>query len=651
MAYTQDNRPLRVATALGKDVLLLERFSGEEGVSTPFRFTLDLLSEKPAIDPKALLRNPVCVTIALPGGGERTVHGRINRFAQLGRRSGLTAYKAEMVPWLWFLSLSKDCRIFQNQSVSDIVETLFKEAGFSDFKLKLLKPLSQRVYCVQYRESTLAFVSRLLEEEGVFYFFEHTPDAHTMVLTDNQSQVVPCPVVSELRVAASASYEMVDEPVVNGLELDHVATTGSVTLTSFDYEHPSRSLLATVAGEEPNEIYDYFGGYTEKPDGERYARMRLEQKESEQLTVQGESNCASLTSGCSFDLTEHPIQQANDTYHLLRVRHAASIPNYTSSGSGGSGGGFEYSNTFDAIPLDVPYRPPLVTARPLMQGTQTAIVTGPAGEEIHVDKLARVKVHFHWDRKGKLDENSSCWVRVAADWAGKGYGSIHIPRIGIEVIVDFLEGDPDQPIIVGQVYNGDMSPPYGLPGAGIVSGGKSQTHKGKGANEMTMDDTTGKEKINVNAQYDMITTVGHDDTQTVKNDRTITVDGKHTETVKKDTSVTVSEGNFKQTVTAGTGSWTINKNTDLASQTGYVHVKAATEILLEVGGSKLLMKSDGTIELNGSAIAVKGSAEVRVKGGNIMSEADANHTIKGALVMSEGSGTNTVKGGMVMLNP
>jgi type VI secretion system secreted protein VgrG len=492
---------------------------------------------------------------------------------------------------------------------------------------------------------------------------------HTLVLTDQGGQVAACPVVSKLRMTASASYDMVDEPVVSSLELDHTAITGSVTLNSFDYEHPSRSLLATVAGEEPNEIYDYFGGYTEKPDGERYARMRLEQKESEQLTVQGESNCASLTSGCRFDLTEHPIQKANEAYHVLRVRHAASIPNYTSSGSGG---GFEYSNSFDAIPHNVPYRPPLVTPRPLMHGTQTAIVTGPAGEEIHVDSLARVKVHFHWDRKGKLDENSSCWVRVAADWAGKGYGSIHIPRIGIEVIVDFLEGDPDQPIIVGQIYNAEQSPPCDPGGkGGIISGQRSKTHKGSGFNEMTMDDAAGKEKIGVHAQYDMTTNVGHDDSQTVTNNRTIKVDGTHTETIKGNTAITVTAGTFKHNVAGGTADYhvsgAVKENYDATLTTtvtgatkldckANIAITAATNVKITVGASTLTMDSGGKIELKGTDITIN-AAKITLTGGAITSGADgdnkisgANVNVSGGAITSSASGVHTLTGALVKIN-
>jgi type VI secretion system secreted protein VgrG len=655
-SFTQDNRPLRVATPLGKDVLLLERVSGVEVVSSPFQFVLEMLSENASIDPKALIRKPISVSIALPGGGERFIHGRVSRFTQLGRRSGLTAYRADVVPWLWFLSLSNDCRIFQNQSVTEIIELVFKEGGFTDFKIKVLKPLAQREYCVQYRESTLAFVSRLLEEEGVFYFFEHEESKHTLVITDHGGQVPPSPVIAKLRMATSASYGMVEDPVILSLSVEHAATTGAVALNSFDYEHPTRVLLASVAGEQPNELYDYFGGYTEKADGDRYARLRLEQKESEEHRVFGESNCASLTSGHKFDLVEHPSTPLNQGYHLLEVRHAGSIPNYVNGGSE-----FEYSCSFEALPVSVPYRPPHATPRPAVRGTQTAIVTGPAGEEIYTDKLGRVKLHFHWDRLGKLDETSSCWVRVSFAWAGKGYGNFSVPRIGQEVIVDFIEGDPDQPIVVGRVYNGDQAPPCDPGGkGGVISGLRSKSHKGSGFNEMTMDDTAGKEKIAIHAQYDMDTTVQHDDTQTVKNNRTVKItEGNLSEDVVAGTATCHVKGDVTETFDAKQTT-TVKNDITIVSTSGpiavaadaqHVYIKGTTNIQLRVGSSMIWMDSGGQISIEGVNVSIKGSANVTIKGGTVHSEADSQHQTKGAIVLSEGSATNTVKGGMVMLNP
>ncbi len=488
MAYTQDKRPLRVKTPLGKDVLLLERFSGEEGVSTPFHFVLEMLSENGAIAPDDLLRKPLTVEIEIPGGGKRFVHGIANRLSQLGRRAGLTAYRIEVVPWLWFLSLTNDCRIFQNLSVEDIVTKVFKDLGHSDFKFKLMGASPKRIYCVQYRESALAFVSRLLEEEGIFYFFEHTDSSHMLVLTDHPSQVPACPDASKIRMTATQSWQMAEEPLVTSLEVDHSAVTEKIELTDYDFEKPTASLRASVSGKQKDEVYDYPGGYIVKADGDRYARVRLEQKEAERELARGESNVPAFTCGHKFELTEHAIRGLNKSYHLLRVRHSAAISNYTTDS-----GEYDYANSFEAIPSTVPYRPPLATPRAVISGTQTAVVVGPGGEEIYVDKFARVKVQFHWDRQGKKDENSSCWVRVSSAWAGKNWGFIQIPRIGQEVIVDFLEGDPDQPIITGRVYNADQMPPYALPANMTQSGTLTRSTKGGSPANANRDPLRGQE--------------------------------------------------------------------------------------------------------------------------------------------------------------
>jgi type VI secretion system secreted protein VgrG len=553
-SFTQDKRPLRVTTGLGKDVLLLERFSGEEGVSTPFHFVLDMLSENAAIAPADVLRKTISVEIEIPGGETRVVHGFVKRFSQLGRRGGLAAYRAEMVPWLWFLSLTNDCRIFQNLSVSDIVSKVFKDLGYSDFKFKLMGAGPKRIYCVQYRESALAFVSRLLEEEGIFYFFEHTNSKHTLVLTDHPSQVPACPEVSKVRMTATQSWQMAEEPLVTGLEVEHTAVTEKIELKDYDFEKPSAGLTAAVAGQQKDEVYDYPGGYVVKGDGDRYARLRLEQKEAERELAHGESNVPAFTCGHKFDLTEHPTRALNQSYHLLRVRHSASISNYTTGA-----GEYEYSNSFDAIPSGVPYRPPLVTPRALVLGSQTAVVVGPGGEEIYADKYSRVKVQFHWDREGKKDQNSSCWVRVSAGWAGKNWGMIQIPRMGQEVIVDFLEGNPDQPIITGRVYNAEQMPPYALPANMTQSGTLTRSSKGgsaANANEIRFEDKKGSEQLFIHAEKnedhevenDRTDFVGHDETGTIGHDQQLEVKHDRTRKVGHDESVSVV-GN--QAVNAG----------------------------------------------------------------------------------------------------
>jgi len=649
--YTQDTRPIRVDTILPTDELLLDGFHGVEGVSMPFAFHVDLLSEKADIDTRALLRSPMLLTIAMPDpdAEPRRIHGCVRRFVQLGQTDDLTIYHAEVVPWLWFLSLSQDCRIFQNMTPLEIVEQVFKDHGYSDFEIRCKKKPAKREFTVQYRESHLNFVSRLLEEEGIFYFFEHDAEKHQLILADHNGAAT-----NTLPAKRFHRQRVQEEDVVLELEREHTLHTGVITLRDYDYLQPALTLENTLPGEYPEEVYDYPGLYTKLEDGDRYARLQLEAQEATHQTLRGSSNCRDLVSGHAFDLTEHYRPDINDSYLLLRVQHFMKGADYRSGESS-----IDYHNDFLSIPVARPYRPLRRTPKPMIHGTQTALVVGPAGEEVHTDKHARVKIQFYWDRKGEKNEKSSCWVRVATPWGGKGWGNVTIPRIENEVVVAFLEGDPDRPLIIGSVYNADQAPPFTLPGSGIQMGMKSRSSPGGGGhNEITATDTKGKEKMTIHAQYDMSTTVLHDDTQSIKNNRTITVDGTHTETIQKDVTITENakhtqtiKNDMTVSVTAGKQSTTVKNDIDATSQSGHVHIKASTEILLEVGSSKLLMKADGSIELSGVAIAIKGSAEVRIKGGNVMSEADANHTIKGALVMSEGSGTNTVKGGMVMLNP
>lgn len=637
MAYSQANRPMRVATALGPDVLLLEGFSGMEAVSKPFAYTVDLLSENPAIAAGTVLRTPVGLTIVSSDGSERLIHGLVRSFSQLGRSDELVSYRAEVVPWLWFLSLTTDCRIYQNLSVPEILEEVFGGFGYSDYKFSLVKPHPKRVFTVQYREAYLNFVSRLMEEEGIFYFFEHAGDKHTLMVADDNSAIKPCPAQSSARMATTPGAWQ-EEDVVTACECEDAVHTGKVTLRDYDPHQPTLQLESSVSGDQREEWYEYPGGYTTPDEGERLARLQLEAEEALRRVVRGAGTCRTFQSGYRFDLKGHYRKDANDTYMLLELRHSGRAGDYLSWESAP----FDYRNDFVAIPYSVPYRPLRTTPKPRIRGSQTALVVGKSGEEIWTDKHGRIKVQFYWDRLGQKDENSSCWIRVAQPWAGKGWGSLSIPRIGQEVVVEFLEGDPDLPLVTGSVYNADQAPPYDPAKGGVVSGLRSNTHKGKGYNEMSMDDTAGKEKITVHSQYDMSTTVEHDDTQTIKNDRVISVDGTHTETIKKDTTINV---------TAGKQSNTVKNQIAISSETSFIHVTAKTEIKLEVGASTLLMKADGTIELKGVNVAINGSASVTTKGLMVHSEAGAQHQTKGAIVLSEGSATNTIKGGMVMLNP
>jgi type VI secretion system secreted protein VgrG len=661
---TQAERTLSLATPLGKDVLLLMAFSGTESLSRLFSYQLDLASADDAIAAKDIVGKPVTWSISRFDQAPRYFSGIISRFvAGAVNRRNLRTYRAEVVPWPWLLTRTTDCRIFQNLNTPDIVTTIFKDFGFSDYALELMGSYPKREYCVQYRETAFNFISRLLEHEGIFFFFRHEDGKHTMVLANAVSSYADCP---ESPVKYSPGSLAPNH--VLSWEHHYEFRSGKWSRTDYNFETPSTNLLTTTSTmidlpEAPKyEIFDYPGEYFVKGDGEPVTKVRMEEEEAGYDVVNAASQCCTFTPGGKFTLKEHDVESENGDYMITSIRHAATEASYGSTANGAT-----YNNVFTCIPASVIFRPPRATPKPMVQGLQTAVVTGPPGEEIYVDKYARVKVQFFWDRKGKKDDKSSCWIRVAEQSAGKGFGMIVHPRIGQEVVVDFLEGDPDRPLITGRVYNAEQMPAYPLPGASVVMGLKSKTHKGSGSNEMSFDDTTGKEKITVHGQYDMATTIEHDDTQHIKNDRTITVDGKHTETIDKDTSITIKTGNFSHDVKTGTAAIhvkgavqekfedsqeTIVKNgIHIASETAHIYIHMATSIQLHVGDSSIWMDSGGQIAIKGNNIAIEGKESVTIHGGMVRSKADSTHEIEGGNVISDGKGSNTVKGGMVMLNP
>lgn len=647
-SYTQAERHLRLKTSLGEDKLLIERLSGTESISAPFLITLDMLSEDPAISPDSLLRQPVGIAIDAPGG-DRLLHGCVRRFVQQGRSRGLTRYHMEVVPQLWFLSLSSDCRIYQAMSVPDIVSKVFKDMGISDFEIRCTGTYPPREYCVQYRESHLDFVARLLEEEGIFYFFEHEKDRHVLVLADAPSAITPCPGQPTVQIA-DASGTWREDDVVTSFVMESSARTGKVVLTDYNPLTPALNLKVEIGDASRSEKFDFPGEYDRNAEGDRYARLRLEEAEAQAELIYGDSTCRHFRPGSRVEFKGHYRRDANRPYLLVRVHHEAGSGGYLSD----TADDFDYRNNFTAIPYSTPYRPPRVTPRPLIHGTQTAVVTGPSGEEIYVDKYGRVKVHFHWDRHGKEDEKSSCWVRVSSAWAGKAWGFIQIPRIGQEVIVDFLEGNPDAPIITGRVYNADQMPPYDLPANQTQSGVKSRSSKNGGTedfNELRFEDKQGSEQVYLHAQKDWDTVVendrtlevGHDETITVKNNRTKTVDvdetvhvkgnrtetvdgdesitikGKRTESVSGKESVTISgarEHTLSQSdkLTVGTSRTTSISQSDETSAGQSVTIKAGQSITLQAGVEITLQAGPTSIKLGPGGVEVTGVPNVTIKG-------------------------------------
>ncbi|MFN7986889.1 MAG: type VI secretion system tip protein TssI/VgrG [Thermoanaerobaculia bacterium] len=529
--YTQANRPMAITTPLGPDVLLLTALKGHEGISELFRFELEVMAEQTTtIAFDQILGQGVTVELELPEGGKRYINGIVCRFRQ-GRRDGtFTHYRAEVVPKLWLLTRKVRSRIFQQLTVPEILAKVF--AGLV-VKIEVSAAYEPRDYCTQYRESDFAFASRLMEEEGIRYYFRHSDGSHQLVVTDDALEHPDVPGESEVVYEELDRGGDLDEMRVTGWEKAQEIRSDTWTLRDHSFELPGQALEAqqrildsVPVGEvthklrvvdQPLELYDFPGGYAQRfdgvdpqgaprpsdlqkifPDRERTVRIRMEAEEMLAVAVDGRSYCRHFSAGFAFSLSKH--FDADGRYVIARVEHEASL-----DGDYRTGGTlpFTYRNAFRAIPAALAYRPPRTTPKPVISGNQTATVVAPPGEEIWCDKYGRVKVLFHWDREGKRDLTASCWIRVAQPWAGNGWGTFFWPRAGNEVVVSFEEGDPDQPLVVGSVYNAENMPFFPLPLRNEVAGIKSASVRGyanQHYNGIVFYDQKGAEHLSIHSE-------------------------------------------------------------------------------------------------------------------------------------------------------
>jgi len=568
----QADRLFEVKSPLGKDALLFHAMSASERLSHPFEFDLELLSKDHDIELDDVVGQLITVRLDLPAERKtRYFNGYVSQFSYEGGVREFSQYHATLRPWFWLLTRKADCRIFQEKKVPEIIEQIFQDNGFSDFEERLSGEYRTWEYCVQYRESDFNFVSRLMEQEGIYYYFRHEDGKHTMILSDSVSAHDPIPGFEEVPYFP---------PVEGGhRERDHLSSwsvrkqvqPGKYSLRDFDFEKPSadletRSNNPLDHAQKDFEVYDYPGEYVEAGEGETYARIRLEELQSQHERVSGSGNAAGLFAGGLFKLAGYPRDDQNREYLVVSAVVELSSEAYL---AGMRGGDSACHCSIAALDSKTPYRAPRRTQKPVVQGPQTAIVVGPSGEEIFTDKYGRVKVQFHWDREGKDDENSSCWIRVSYPWAGKNWGAAHIPRLGQEVIVDSLEGDPDRPIITGRVYNAESTVPYSLPDNMTQSGIKSRSSKGGSGdnfNEIRFEDKKGEEQVYIHAEKnqdnivenDETTNVGHDRTEDVGNDEKITIGHDRTEDVGNDESITI--GNNRTENVGNDESITIGNN-------------------------------------------------------------------------------------------
>jgi type VI secretion system secreted protein VgrG len=550
MPLKQDSRLIAIKTALGPDALALRSVSIQEQISRLFQIEAELSSEDGEVDFDKVVGHPATIRLFVGQKEKRYFDGVVSRLVQVGNQNDYPHYRATIVPWLWFLTRTSDCRIFQQKTTPDIIEDVFKRRGFNDYQLKLSGNYQPREYCVQYRETDFNFVSRLMEQDGIYYYFEHQDGKHTLVLADSISAHKPFSNYAD--VTFHELEKGSDREVITDWTMEKEVQPVTSALQDFDFKKPKTSLLASNQisrkhGKAQFEIYDYPGEYTDHGDGQRLADVRLEELQTQYETLHGQATARGLAAGHIFKLKNHPRDDQNRDYLITGVSIHADAGEFSSQAGGGND---FFSCSLTAIDKTQQFRPARLTPKPIVQGPQTAIVVGPGGEEIYTDEHARVKVHFHWDRHDKSDENSSCWVRVSQFWAGKTWGSIHIPRIGQEVIIEFLEGDPDRPIITGRVYNADQTPPYGLPANKTQSGLKSRSSKGGSSpnfNEIRFEDKKGSEEVYIHAEKDQNNVVEHDETTKVGNDRTenvghdekITIGNNRTENVGVNEDITI----------------------------------------------------------------------------------------------------------------
>jgi type VI secretion system secreted protein VgrG len=523
--------------------LLVLRYEGFEGMNQLFQFEIDLASEE-AVAFDDVVGKPVTLSTKVYEGEEpRYFHGIASRFEHVEHRPRTIVSRLTLVPKAWRLTQRFDARIFQDKTAVEVIEDVFKGAGLAsgtDYKVSIQGTYPKREYCVQYRESDWDFVSRLMEEEGIAYFFEQTDSGHAVNLIDRTAgyPTVQGDATLVFRPPEGALATHVHGKHVTRISYAEEVRSGKVTLRDYDFKKPALSLEAGASGsaDADLEVYDYPGEYVVPADGTALAAKRLGELQTSQKIGDGDSTCTHLLPGHTFTLSDHARDFLNQKYMVTRVEHYGTEPAAEAAEERQT----PYKNWFEVIPATVRYYPPRVTRRPHIHGAQTAVVVGPSGEEVYTDEFGRVKVQFFWDRLGKKDDKSSCWIRVSQIWAGEAWGGMFIPRINQEVVVAFLEGDPDRPLIVGRVYHGTNVVPYPLPDNKTRSTIKSNTSPGgDGSNELRFEDKKGSEEIYLHGQKDWNIKIENDKTQLVGHDESLEVEQDRTKHVKHDQKETV----------------------------------------------------------------------------------------------------------------
>ncbi len=689
MAINQSNRLLAITTAAGDDVLAVRSVVIQEEISRPFQIEAELSSETGKLNLDDVVGKNVTIRLAIGEDKTRYFNGVVNRLVQVANKGGYAQYRASIVPWLWFLTRTSDCRIFQAKTAPKIIEEVFKGHGFSDYKLSLTETYPELEYCVQYRETDFNFVSRLMEQEGIYYFFAHENGKHTLTLADSISAHKPFPGYQEI-LFHELEKGATGREVISDWTVEKQVQPVACALNDFNFEKPKTSLQAQTNvsrkhGMAQFEIYDYPGEYQEASEGDRLANVRLQELQTQYETLHGQGGSRGVAAGCLFTLKGHARSDQNREYLVTGTSLHADAGEFATTTEGA---GEFFTCSFTAIDKTQQFRPARLTPKPSIQGPQTAFVAGPKGEEIYPDKYGRVKVQFHWDRYGKGEENSSCWIRVSSEWAGKKWGAIYLPRIGQEVIVEFLEGDPDRPIITGRVYNAEAMPPYDLPGKATISTLKSNTSKGGGGfNELRFEDKKGEEQIylhgeknlDIRIKNDSFTTIENnqhlmvkkDQFEHVKNERHETVDADHMEQIGKDRHLKVAgkeakavDGTLSLTVKDDVAEVFKSNHSEETTKDYYlkadnVVIEGMTNVTIKVGGSSIAIAADGIALKTDGLVKIESGTTADLKSGTGMTldagttlnaKGGASAEIKSPATTVKGDGSLTLKGGMVQIN-
>ncbi len=612
--FKQPGGLLSITTPLGADDLILDALEGSEGISELFRFTLSMRSGKTSLDASQIVGKAVTVTLAIDEGPKRYINGIVTRFVHSGQDVDFAVYQAEVVPKLWLLSLARDRRTFQTKSVKEIITAVLGEFSIT-FEDKLTGSYSALDYVVQYDETHLDFICRLMEQVGIFYFFKFANGSHTMVLADASSAHLACPDAATVRYFPKpGQIHSID--TIHRFEREHRLVLKGMSVSDYDYLKPSTSLLGThTATEGSGDSFEYPAGHATAAEATPLAKVRVQSAQVPAEVLRGDGFVYPFTPGYKFTLKDHFVSALNASHVLRRVHHTAHDELYT--------------NSFEAFPADVLFRPPRITPQPRALGSETAVVVGSSGEEIWTDQHGRIKVQFPWDRKGKKNETSSLWIRVSQSVAGKGFGTLFLPRIGQEVVVTYLNGDPSRPLITGCVYNGENTTPVTLPANQTQSTIKTRSSKnGTAGNEIRFEDKKDSEELYVHAQKDMKVEIENDLSTTL-------IKGSETRTIKEgDRSTDIQKGKEEHKV----------KDTRLVDVTGNETHKNAADFTHEVTGDyKLTIKGSLTITVTGG-ITIKSSDSV------LMQSAAAT-TIKAGSTLTNQAGTDmTNKAGMNMTN-